>query len=379
MSDASPLRVLIASKALVVGIYQRKLEHIAAAGVDLMAVVPPAWRDERGTTKLERAHTKGYRLVTLPLRLNGNFHLHFYAGLGRLVRLFKPDILHIDEEPYNLAAWQMAYHARRHGARTVFFSWQNIYRTYPIPFRWGERWVISRADYALAGTQSAADVWRQKGYQGPLAVIPQFGTDTELFKPLDEILPRREPFVIGYAGRLVEEKGVDLLLRAAAALDGDWRLRILGGGPRIDALITLARDLGIHERVRFDAQIPSVQMPGFYRDLDILVLPSLTRPNWKEQFGRVLVEAMACGVPVIGSDSGAIPGVIGDAGIVVPEGDIDRLTGALRQLRDDFTLRAHLSLLGRERVLNHFTHIQIAQQTVGIYRALSGQPGLNHH
>ena len=95
------MRVLMISKALVVGIYQRKLELIAEQGVDLLAITPPSWRDERGDLPLERVYTDGYRLETLPIRFNGNFHLHFYRGLGAAIRRFQPQIVHIDEEPYN--------------------------------------------------------------------------------------------------------------------------------------------------------------------------------------------------------------------------------------------------------------------------------------
>ncbi len=363
-------RVLMVSKALVVGIYQRKLELIAQQGIDLRVVVPPVWKDERGDMPLERAYTSGYQLDVLPIRMNGNFHLHFYAGLGQVIREFKPHIVHIDEEPYNLSAWQALYHAQQVNAKSVFFSWQNLKRDYPIPFRWGERWALNNADYLLVGTDSAGEVWREKGYTRPLRTIPQFGTDTALFAPPDDVLPRREVFTIGYVGRLVEEKGIGVLLEAVAQLSGDWRLKILGGGPMREALEYQAINLGIRPRVEFLAQVPSTQIPIFYHTLDVLALPSLTRPNWKEQFGRVLVEAMASGVPVIGSDSGAIPGVIGDAGLIVPENDASALAERLAQLQADFSLSAHLSMLGRERALTHFTHEGIAAQTVAVYQEL---------
>lgn len=362
-------RVLMISKACIVGIYQRKLEHIAAAGIDLLTLVPPGWRDERGETPLERVYTHGYQLETLPLRLNGSFHLHHYRGLGARLRAFRPDVVHIDEEPYNLAAWQALFAARRAGARSLFFSWQNINRRYPPPFRWGEGWLLRRVDYGLAGTDSAAQVWREKGYTGPLAVIPQFGTDPALFAPPDAP-PAPRPFTVGYVGRLVEEKGLRLLLEAMARLPGDWRLILLGGGPLLDDLRRLAARLGIAERVRFDGLVASVAMPAQYHAFDALALPSLTRPNWKEQFGRVLVEAMSSGVPVIGSDSGAIPGVIGEAGLVVPEGDTTALAAALARLQADPDLRARLSAAGRQRVLDHFTHEQVSAATVDVYRAL---------
>ena len=358
------------SKACLVGIYQRKLEEMARLGVDLLAIVPPSWRDERGETRLERAFTDGYRLETAPIMFNGSFHLHWYPGLGRRLRAFAPHIVHIDEEPYNLATWQALWHARRAGARTLFFSWQNINRAYPPPFAWGERWTLARVDHAIAGTDSAARVWRAKGYCGPLSVIPQFGVDADLFAPPAEARPAR-PFTIGYFGRLVEEKGLTLLLRAAAALpDSNWRLLIVGGGPQHAELETLARQTGMSERVCLRDLVPSTEMPALYRELDALALPSLTRPNWKEQFGRVLIEAMSSGVPVVGSDSGAIPDVIGSAGLVFPEGDADALAAHLAQLQGSPELRVHLGQRGRARALACFTHQRVAEATVQVYRAL---------
>ena len=356
------------SKACIVGIYQPKLEAIARHGLELTVLVPPSWRDERGLQLLERSHTAGYRLRPIPIRFNGSFHLHHYPTLGREFRAFQPQIVHIDEEPYNLVTWQALHHARRLGAKSLFFSWQNILRAYPPPFSWGEGWLLRNADYALAGTADAADVLRRKGYNGRLATIPQFGTAPDLFQPV-ETRPNR-PFTIGYIGRIVPEKGLHILLRAAAQLDGDWRLRLVGGGSARDEMEALAKSLGISEKVDFVGQLPSSELPAEHHKLDALVLPSLTRSNWKEQFGRVLVEAMASGVPVIGSDSGAIPGVIGGAGLIVSEGDVEALTQALRDLRDQPALRNELIEKGRARFLAHFTHERIADATVAVYSEL---------
>ncbi len=359
------------SKALVVGIYQRKCETIAARGVELLTLVPPSWKDERGETSLERVYTNGYRLETIPIIRNGDFHLHFYRELDTWVNNFQPDILHIDEEPYNLSAWQGLYHARRTGAKSVLFSWQNLDRHYPPPFSWGESRALKQADALIAGTESAANVWRHKGYQGKLPVIAQFGTDGDLFRPA-ETRPER-PFTIGYFGRLVEEKGVNLLLEAAANFGGDWRMVILGGGPERAALEAQAEHLQIADRVEFRGSVASVEMPAQYHDIDVLALPSLTRPNWKEQFGRVLVEAMASGIPVIGSNSGAIPGVIGDTGLIVPESDVPALTDALSNLGEDSTLYAELASKGRARALAEYSHEGVAEKTVALYQELVSQ------
>ena len=365
------MRVLMLSKACLVGIYQRKLEEIARLGVELLTLVPPVWRDASGATQLERLYTSGYRLETTDIRVNGNYHLHHYPRLGAALRAFRPDVLHIDEEPYNLATWQALWLARRHGCRALFFSWQNIRRRYPPPFSLGERYVLRGADHAIAGTESAADVLRAKGYGGPLSVIPQFGIDPQLFRPSNAPLPPR-PFTLGYFGRLVPEKGLDSLLQALALLDGESRLRLVGEGPQRAELVTLAQRLGLGARVDFCAAMPSAAMPAQYHQIDALVLPSVTRRNWREQFGRVLVEAMASAVPVVGSDSGAIPGVIGDAGLTFAEGDAAALAAQLKRLQRDADLRQALAQRGRERALSQFTHVNVAEATVAVYRTLAG-------
>ncbi len=371
-AEHSP-RVLLLSKASLAAIYQRQLEAIAAAGVALLALVPPSWRDERGEQQLVRAHTAGYRLEALPLRCNGHFHLYTWRGLAAVMRAFRPNIVHIDEEPYNLAAWQAFYHARRIGAKTLFASWQNLSRRYPPPFSWGERWLLRGVDYALAGTEGSAAAWRAKGYRGPIKVIPQFGVDTTRFRPAESCEER--PFTFGYVGRLVAAKGVDLLLRAASELGGEWRLRVVGGGPERVELIALAAKLGIAARVDFTPQLPSTEMPAVYHSLDALVLPSRRTPRWQEQFGRVLTEAMACALPVIGADSGAIPGVIGEAGLLFPEGDTVALTEQLRRIREDAALRAELGERGRRRVAAYFTQEIVAAKIVAVYQELLENSG----
>jgi glycosyltransferase involved in cell wall biosynthesis len=364
------------SKACIVGAYQKKLEELARfPDVELTVVVPPYWRDERGVTRLEREHTQGYELVVERLALNGHFHLHFYPGLAKHFRSIQPHIVHIDEEPYNVATWQAMRLAKIHGVKAVFFTWQNLHRRYPPPFSLMESYNLRNADYAIAGNSEAVRVLGAKGYRGPVRVIPQFGVDPDKFKvqsskfkvPNSKIENRKSKITIGYVGRLVEEKGVHVLLRAVAGLGGGWQLRILGSGPQRVSLESLATELGIAEQVRFEDPVPSTQMPGYYNQLDALVLPSLTRPNWKEQFGRVLIEAMACGVPVVGSDSGEIPNVIGEAGLVFAEGDVQALRANLYQLMADPVLREELARKGRERVLAHYTQAQVAAKTYQVY------------
>lgn len=366
------MRILMVSKACLVGAYQTKLEEIARFDdVTLAVIVPPVWQDPAGDVVLERSHTNGYEMYVDPLRFNGKFHLHYYPQLKQRLNTFRPDILHMDEEPYNLATWLGVRQARAEGVKTLFFSWQNIARRYPFPFNYFERQVLRTVDFALMGNAEAAQVWQAKGYAGPYRVLPQFGVNPDLFRPPPE-RDRGRGFVIGCAGRrLVADKGVDILLHAVAELPGIWRVQIAGSGPEQPALQRLVKELEIGDRVQFDGVIPSNQMPSYLQQMDVLVLPSRTMPNWKEQFGRVLIEAMACEVAVIGSDSGEIPNVVGDAGLIFPEGDVEALRALLQRVMETEGLRDALGEAGRERVLQHYTQAQIAAQTVEVYRDMT--------
>lgn len=365
------MRVLMLSKACIVGQYQTKLTTLAAKpNLELTVVVPPSWRDERGTIPLERKYTTGYDLIETPIRFNGHFHLHYYPALPEILQRVQPDILHIDEEPYNLATFHAARSVRRANpkVRILFFSWQNLLRNYPPPFAWIEQYVYRNSDAAIAGSLEAEKILRRKGFAKPLCVIPQFGVP-ESFHPLPPSHADK-PVIIGYAGRLVHEKGIQVLLRALALVRNDWELQILGSGPLYASLANLTQELKISSRVHFAPWVASGEMPQFYNSLDILVVPSLTQPNWKEQFGRVIMEAMACGVPVIGSDSGEIPHVLGDAGVIVPEGDAPALARALDALVQDPPRRRELAARGRDRALAAFSQQRVVDDTYALYTQL---------
>ena len=363
------MRVLMLSKALVIGAYQRKCELIAMhPDVQLTVLVPPAWRTGDQLNHLERTHEQNYTLREIPIRFNGNFHLHHYPTLDREIRDLRPDVVHIDEEPYNFATWLALRSARSVRAKSLFFTWQNLNRVYPPPFSLFEQYALTHSDYAIAGNRDATNVLRAKGYREALSVIPQFGVDPEVFHigaPRDHAL-----FRVGYVGRLVREKGIDLLIRAVAESPEVVHLDIIGTGEEQTSLQQLATHMNLFERVRFLGAIPSMEVPARMAGFDVLVLPSITQTNWKEQFGRVLIEAMACGVPVIGSTCGEIPNVIGDAGMIFTEGQQDELCRLIDYLLREPEVCNRYSALGRARVLERYTMQRIADETVDVYRSM---------
>ncbi len=368
------MRVLMLSKALVAGTSQRKLEELAKCpGVELTLVTPPYWRSDDGSKQeLERLYTAGYNMIVTPMRLNGNFHLHYYPELGQIMRTARPEIVHIDEEPYNFATFQAMRLATRQQARTLFFTWQNLYRDYPPPFRQIELYNYHHTSAALAGNRAAAEVLKRKGYTGPVHVIPQFGFDTDIYHRSAPRPPHQpsDPFTLGFLGRLKEEKGLSLMIDALTSLPDYCRIAFIGQGPVKSELEEQARRLGVADRVIFKPGVPTYKVPEELEQLDVLVLPSLTRPNWMEQFGRVLTEAMSCETPVIGSDSGEIPYVIGDGGLIFKEGNAQELSACVRRLLDDPALYTSLAQRGRQRVLQNYTQSHIAHQTFEVYQAI---------
>jgi glycosyltransferase involved in cell wall biosynthesis len=363
--------VALISKAMTVAATHGKA-RLLGRHCRLVLITPERW----SAYSAEHAEVpRDFVWVRLPAMLSGHNHLHIYRGLRRTLDQLRPDLVHIDEEPWSAVTWQALRHARRLKARTLAFTWQNIDKRYPPPFGAIERHTHRQVNLIIAGNDEAAGLLRRRGFAGPIRVIPQFGVDLDIFVPRPSTrkqlgLPG-DCFLIGYVGRLIPEKGVRTPVEALVQLP-QVRLALAGTGPDESALRRFAARLGVANRVHFLGGVPSTRVPDVIAGVDALILPSRTSPRWKEQFGRVLVEAMAMGIPVIGSDSGEIPRVIGDAGLVFPEGNAPALAVAVQMLQDD-SLRTQLVSRGFDRVRAHFAQECIAGLTLDAWRsALDG-------
>jgi glycosyltransferase involved in cell wall biosynthesis len=294
-----------------------------------------------------------------------------WIALFEILKREKPDILHIETDLLCLSAFQLILLNRlTTRARTVFFSWENLYHRHRPIRRFVEHHTIHNADHLIAGNRDAKDVLTRKGIPPErISIMPQIG-----------VTPGRAqtgyphhasgPFTLGFVGRLIEEKGVFTLLDAFADLPADCQLLMVGDGSARRAFAERTERLGVVSRVELTGSVPFHNVHDYLRRMDVLVLPSLTTRLWAEQFGHVLVEAMVLGIPVVGSDSGAIPEVIGDAGLIFPEGEAAALTERLRRLADSPALRLELSRLGEDRCRRLYTHARIAEGTHEIYCSL---------
>jgi glycosyltransferase involved in cell wall biosynthesis len=338
--------------------------------IDLHVLTPALYREaEVRWRRPVPAASANYRFQVSPVRMPwggpAKWYLQWYPKLAAVLAAVRPDVIDVWEEPWNLLSAQVCRLRDRvlPTAKIISETEQNIAKRLPPPFEWFRRFTLEKADFLVGRNTESLAVARSKGFRGPAAVVGN-GVDTTLFSPAagEDTARSRDgrEFRIGYAGRLVEEKGLDVLREAVGSLPAPRRLVLCGQGPCLEKMLNVPF-------VQWAGDLPREQLPRFYRGLDALVLPSRTTSSWKEQFGRVLVEAQACGTPVVGSSSGAIPEVIGDAGLVFPEGNAAYLSVALQRLRADTHLHRSLSIKGRERVCSQYDWNAIAARMRQVY------------
>jgi glycosyltransferase involved in cell wall biosynthesis len=255
---------------------------------------------------------------------------------------------------------------------------QNILRHYPPPFRWLEQRALRRVAAAYVCSETVTEVLRAKRFDKVVELIP-FGVNTTVFRPgRAHRFSATTPLTIGFVGRMLPGKGLEVLAEALRIVASqDWRLLVVGDGPERKTFQQTLAQYELLHRATFTGAISYDRVSEFYQKMDMLVMPTHTTKRIREQFGRVLVEAMASGVPVIGSTSGAIPEVLSDFGLVVPEGDAEALATALVRMLKDKSLRGRFSAAGRDYVEEHYSWECVADKTYELYRqVLSNANGL---
>ncbi|MEB3828973.1 hormogonium polysaccharide biosynthesis glycosyltransferase HpsO [Phormidium sp. CCY1219] len=391
------MKVLVASHTYIVDLNREKLRALARLepNIEVTVVVPRRWRPGGVQNKIietEPLQEDSFQVVPVSnFSENNQGLLTFGPDLIKLLREFRPDIIQVEQGSKALTYAQFITLNRLLGleAKTLFFTWWNL----PYDLKWPvsllESYNLRHTDGIIAGNQDGANILRDRGYLGPIKVLPQLGVDETLFRPQPQpelaasLNIQPDEFVVGFVGRFVPEKGLLTLLDALSTLpDKPGKLILLGRGDLKAAIAAKATDLNLQNRLIWIESVPHDEVPRYINLMDVLVLPSettnefktLTSVGWKEQFGHVLIEAMACQVPAIGSDSGEIPYVIDDAGLVFPEGNSQALADCLGQLMDNLQLKQDLAKKGYDRAMNHYTNQAIARQQLEFYQQLIAHP-----
>jgi glycosyltransferase involved in cell wall biosynthesis len=345
-------RLLVVSHPSVVSVNQEVYRELQDRGWDVTIVLPSRWRSEYSQRDIAPQVLDGLEasLRRTPVALRGRPQRHFYlAGCRALARSARADVAFVEAEPFSFAATQWGRALKRLGVPFGVQCAENIDRHLPLPVRAMRSRVLREAAFVAARSDSAGRLARAWGARGEVALAPH------AVPPWHDVpAPRERPFTVGYAGRLVPSKGLLDLLAAVRRLEEPVELLLIGDGEQ-RAQLEGQPIPGSRVRVRDD--LGHDEMAAGYAQLDVLALPSHTTPTWKEQFGRVIVEALWCGVPVVGSDSGEIPWLIEltGGGLVYPEGDSEALAARLAELREQPARRRELAGAGRAVVEQMFS------------------------
>jgi glycosyltransferase involved in cell wall biosynthesis len=343
----------VISHPAVVTVNQEVYRELASRDLwDITIVVPSRWRHSyaHGLVTPEALEGMESALHPLPVAFPGRQQRHFYlAACGSLCARLRPDVAFIEAESFSLSATQWRRALSKHGIPFGVQCAENIDRPLPAALRRLRGAVLREAAFVAARSESAARLAHRWGARGQVALAPHAVPGWDVLPT-----PGARPFTIGYAGRLVESKGLFDLLDAVRLLEGPVELLLIGDG---DLRSRLEGQPIPGSTVRVIDNLTHAEMPAGYAQIDVLALPSRTTPTWEEQFGRVIVEALGCGVPVIGSDSGEIPWLIETTGggLVFPEGDIRALADRLTELRESPARRHALAEAGGEAVERLFS------------------------
>lgn len=387
------MKILVASHTYIVDLNREKLRELAKLepGIEVTVVVPRRWRPggvQYQTIETEYLDEGSFRVVPISnFSENNQGLLTFGLDLLGFLHKWRPDIIQVEQGAKALAYAQFITLNGLLGlkAKNVFFTWWNLPYDLKWPVSMLESYNLRHTDGIIAGNQDGAEILRDRGYKGSIKVMPQLGVDETLFRPQSQpelkqsLALHPDEFVIGFVGRFVEEKGLFTLLKALSGLaEKCWRLLLVGRGELKNTLMEKAAQLGIKNKLLWVESVPHNEVHRYINLMDVLVLPSetsynfktLTSVGWKEQFGHVLIEAMACQVPVIGSDSGEIPHAIDEAGLVFPEGNSDKLQDCLRQVMEKGELTRYLAKRGYDRAMENYTNKALAKQQLEFYKQL---------
>ena len=317
-----------------------------------------------------------FQLKTVRANFTKRIHFFYYSTPLKSILQSGFDLVHAWEEPYVTVGMQIAFFTPR-GTPLVFRTAQSLSKSYPLPFRWIERYCVRRmAGWIFSGGLVEENLLKRPGYAERPRLQAPLGFDTGAMfvdRSAGEAVLRKLGWddsipIIGYLGRFVTDKGLRVLMQALDGIREPWRALLVGNGPMLAELQGWANQ---HPgQVALCTDVRHENVAPYINAMDMMVAPSLTCPHWREQFGRMLVEAFACGVPVIGSDSGEIPFVIRDSGVVVPENDSIALGQAILNLMGDPSIRKEFSDRGLERAHSEYTWAKIATKTLGFFEEI---------
>ncbi|KAA0275171.1 MAG: glycosyltransferase [Acidobacteria bacterium] len=367
-------RVLIVSHDYAEAGLRRQVEAFARL-LDVRFVTP-----RRAEVLVFPDHlTESDRLTRTYRRLSLFGHQYLMASPSLGMREHRPQVVYATYDPWSAVFWQVAAAAAAFAPRALLVSGvkKNTYRRYPAARGRVKdaiaRGGIARADHFIAASEMTARLYRRAHgvAAADISVATRVGVDLDVFRPSDGRVRREPPIVVGYCGRLAEHKGVlDLVdaVAAARASGAGVELELLGAGDLREALAARAR---ASPWLRVRDAVPSDEVAGFMRGLDLYVLPARVLPDHEEHDAHALLQALASGLPAIGTVSGIIPEVLDDPeDVLVRPGDPDALAAAIAALAADPERRERLAARGRRTAEQRYSLERVAARHRAVFDRL---------
>ena len=365
------MRAVIISHRYADPALRGKLQALTRMGVTLAVGVPDRWISADGTQQTtSRAEDGKLSVVPIPVRgaVTTPGGLSWNAKAVRaLLSDFRPDVVHVEEEPWTQPATLSLRLARKLGTPSTITTAESVSLSHTIGERLRRERSLRLATGVIGTTRLAVTLATRRRPTAPRLALPYVGVTP----PPPNARERQPGLAIGFFGRLVPERGLDLLFRACVGLAGKWSLSVVGTGPSQEELEQLAQRLGIAARISWLGALPREAVEEIWPRLDCVVLPSRTTPRWVMTAGKAALHAMAHGVAVVGTDSGALPELVGEAGRIVPEEDVPALAAILQEFYAERSECERLGSIGRRRVMEEFSDEAIARKLLTFWRTLT--------
>lgn len=356
------MRILIASSYLDDPSTRDKYRAAAGFDADLLVASPAGTASGEGPVRYAPVVTRGAPTEGEGLRWHG-------PTLKRLLAEHRPDVVHIEADPETHLASLVAQLAHKAGVPYSLFSWRSLPAQLGFWAGRRARAVLRGASGVIGGNRLAMELLVNQARDAIATIIPQVGA------PLPDARPAltRETLTIGFAGRLVPERGADFLIGALGQTFGTWRLIVAGTGPEQENLEASVARLGLASRIEWLGGLRREALDQLWSEIDCLVVPSRDTPSWVEYHSPVLLEAMGHGITPVVTRAGCLPDLVGDAGVVVDSEE--RLTETLQQwVVNPAGCRAR-GLEARQRLLDRYVTNAVAAQTVAFWREVQRHAG----
>lgn len=371
------MKLLVLTHALLDIHSQKRWRDLAKCeNINVQLVLPKKWVvnwfGNRNTYFIQSENDKYFSIKATKTTNDSNFSMYFFLGLKRVIQNFKPTIIyptHESNQTIQMVFSRWLYYPK---AKLIFFTMSEHVRTAPplsfsprhlIGYCWRRTawWLLCNGtDAAICHYPAIKEQLIKEGYKKPILIQTQIGVDETIFKPnKSKVINLNKSFnfdsyIIGFVGRVISDKGIWDIANTMNHLPSNIKLAIVGGGEELEKVKEFSIVNGWSERLIIYGQVSTNKVAQIMQELDCLFIGSRESDGWVDTFPNVVAQAMATGIPVIGSNSGAIPYLLGGKGLIYEPGKISEIVNHITTLIESPSLSHNIGISLRQRALEEF-------------------------